>query len=357
MLGHGRFNFETPNVIDLGDAPPSRPSRLQKDAAGQAAAGGPSPSASFAVDPGSADKVYKPPLSRTVKLDYTLDADDEPNAVSMDEDDPEFSGARPTSPSPPATGTTPAASTSPQSLEQTRLFAATILSESERRESRRNLMAGRLSRGSSVGRLIGMRLSSRSYEVAPLRKAVGMDDEYLLKIRQEQRKRCFNRLLMMGALGLLLLVFIVSARRAMGGRVGYDDISSTKTSTAVDFLVENGISSRGNFGSVSTPQYQAAYWIANTDPENLAIPSALDESSSQFVQRYVLALLYFAWNGSDWINSFNFIAGEHECGWFERVPDENGEMFAVGVTCDENLKVRNLLIRKYQSLIKMMPVQ
>jgi hypothetical protein len=146
MLGHGRFTFETPNVIDPGDMPPSRPSRLQKDLtkSDEISVGSNSNSNRSSNrsrhsnnkddenDPRT--RLYKPPLSRTIKIDYRLDADDEPEITPVQddgEDDPEYGMSR--------KGASPPLS---PSHEQARLFAATILSESERRKSSKSYLLG-----------------------------------------------------------------------------------------------------------------------------------------------------------------------------------------------------------------------
>jgi hypothetical protein len=337
MLGHGKINFETPNVIDLGDMPPSRPSRLQKDFEKPGLVVRDSNSMPIS-DEDSSRRVYKPPLSRTIKLDYSLDADDEPNnltnidiASNDNGDDPEYGIAE----SPPSS----------PNVKQTRLFAANLLAESDRRASKRNLMGG-------MSSPLRLPFGRKRGELSPLRKAVGMDDPHsgLSKVQQEQRRSPCQRFLVLGAIVAIVVAFSVAAARAVQGRsraVHYSSSMSSRMSATVDVLAESGISLKSDLLREESPQYQAAYWIANQDSERLSIPSNLDENPFQFVQRYVLTVLYYALNGNNWINSLNFTAGIHECGWFDSVPDASGQSFAVGVTCDDRLEVRNLLIRKY----------
>jgi hypothetical protein len=148
----------------------------------------------------------------------------------------------------------------------------------------------------------------------------------------------------------LVFGFGFAAWIALQSRSAYNSgtSSSSRLQATIDVLANNGISERKDLTKVSSPQYQAAYWISMEDSDYLEIPTSLEENPFRFVQRYVLAVLYFAWQGNDWINGLNFTSGIHECSWFDTVPDSTGDVFAVGVTCDERLQVRNLLLRKYK---------
>lgn len=65
----------------------------------------------------------------------------------------------------------------------------------------------------------------------------------------------------------------------------------------------------------ATPQYYAAAWIANDDGLQVPVPRSADYSKSfKFVQRYVLALMYFALNGYEWTYSLTgFLGPGTEC--------------------------------------------
>jgi hypothetical protein len=61
---------------------------------------------------------------------------------------------------------------------------------------------------------------------------------------------------------------------------------------------------------------------------------ALSVDAAFFVQRFVIATLYFAFAGEDWRYSANFLTADSECTWFE---DRGGR--PVGVTCAETGQV------------------
>jgi hypothetical protein len=88
----------------------------------------------------------------------------------------------------------------------------------------------------------------------------------------------------------------------------------------------------------TTPQYVAFDWLANVD--GYEAPDVVFITPEQvFIERYVLALLYFSTNGKSWKNQYNFILPTSICDW----NDEGGD----GVLCNELFYVEQLLIRKF----------
>jgi hypothetical protein len=88
----------------------------------------------------------------------------------------------------------------------------------------------------------------------------------------------------------------------------------------------------------TTPQYLALDWLANVDGYK-ASDDFFITPEQVFIERYVLALLYFSTNGRFWTNQYNFILPRSICDW----SDEGGN----GVLCNESLYVEQLLIRKF----------
>mgnify|MGYP005857562107 CR=1 FL=1 len=103
------------------------------------------------------------------------------------------------------------------------------------------------------------------------------------------------------------------------------------------YLEEEGISDEQELLSFPTPQSQAARWLANEDPRNLALPSEGAESQQgyHFISRYVLATIYFAMLGMDWRFQFNFMSGDDICSWRDTLYVINtGEPVPFGSICD-----------------------
>lgn len=320
-MAQSRFTSETPNVIDPGEMPPSRPSRARRDFSRRSLSGV-SVSSSRSSRSGHGDNVFKKPLSRTIKLDYNLDADLEP--VNLLDEDIEFGEDHiPTRPS-----------LARVQQENARLFAEAVLNESERRESKRNLLGSGSPRSpASLWR------SSNSLE-ASIRFSV--EDDIDRARKQYYRKRLCKRIFCLVTVVVILVTFFA----AVTGKERFVPFGmSDRMADTIDLLLETGISDRSDLLNESSPQYKAAYWMANNDQEVLPVPTSSEKLNLlRFVQRYVLAVLYHSLDGHSWINAFGFLSGGHECSWYEQAPDENGDLFAVGVTCDENLQVTTLLM-------------
>jgi hypothetical protein len=73
-----------------------------------------------------------------------------------------------------------------------------------------------------------------------------------------------------------------------------------------------------------TPTAQALDWMANTDRSNLDFVTT---RSSVLVERYALAVFYFATNGPAWFNRNNFLEPTSVCSW------NNGQVTA-GIFCN-----------------------
>ena len=86
----------------------------------------------------------------------------------------------------------------------------------------------------------------------------------------------------------------------------------------------------------TTSQYKSACWIIFDDERHL------DASSPNLVQRYVLALLYYATtNDTGWTDHFSFLSGKNECDW-----NGSSDVFVGGVFCDDEILVSELYLRE-----------
>jgi hypothetical protein len=316
MLGHGRISFETPNVIDPGDDVPLAPERsLQKDFENRGSSG------RTPISPPEESRrgVYKPSLSRTIKINYQDNADEEPTDLLMPVDlDPEFGEFK----------DEPVNASGSPTMVQTRLFAAAMLSESESRGSNRFIGTR-----SPVRNLFGRK---KQREEEYLRHNLGL--EYPMDKWQKDRRRRLR-------CAIFLFATVIALFTVLGVSMwlhSEDVPTSDRLEATYEFLKENKISSEEDLSDVNSSQYKAAKWIANEDEEYIDIPV----DPFRFIQRYVAAVLYFAMGGENWASSLRFLSSDHECSWNELIPDENDEIFAVGISCDQNLNINSLLIRK-----------
>lgn len=420
MLAHGRFQTETPNVVDPGEESPSRPARVESDSElrdGFVAVGRDTPSSRYQdslrgtehrsdriISTGTTSsrqqQSNKGTISKGVRIHYMLDADDEPEPFADDGDyedsyacgggalsagtitfqDPEYGGSRP-----PGDPFTSSPASSGHSIEQARRFAAAMLDESDRRRD------GELGRHeSALQKIVRTANNSRggnsqgSYYSSFNLRSGGVDKTCSSNNREEEililedsvvyshDPKRFRRLALCRAFACLAVValvmaFSIIAVRSSRSPTGGDGSSSSSGASSagqpgsnvagsmtprleatVAFLIDREISMARDLYDPSSAQYKAAHWIANVDSEQLLLPAAEgDAIPLNFVQRYTLAVLYYSWSGDvPWTYSLNFTSGSHECGWYQTVADSEGEVFAMGVGCDQALRVRSLLFRK-----------
>lgn len=75
----------------------------------------------------------------------------------------------------------------------------------------------------------------------------------------------------------------------------------------------------------SSPQYDAMDWLVNDDPAELDFDAT---STSILIERYALAVLYFALDGDSWDSSYGFLSEDDVCDW-----NGPGSDFTQGVLC------------------------
>jgi hypothetical protein len=98
----------------------------------------------------------------------------------------------------------------------------------------------------------------------------------------------------------------------------------------------------GSLAKQGSPQFRAAEWMA--DDDTLALPL---ERGGQFLQRYALVVFYYATQGDvTWSHQLKFLTNTHECNWKYDAIDDDGNDVTLGVFCDDNDVVQQLVIGK-----------
>lgn len=113
----------------------------------------------------------------------------------------------------------------------------------------------------------------------------------------------------------------------------------------IAWLGDSQMSDPASLADTSTPQYQAAVWVADTDPLRVPLPKD-GQDTSEFVQRYALTLLYMSLNGPNWTFSWNFVTSRPTCSWNARRLAVDGRTFQLGASCNGGGRVTGLHIRK-----------
>jgi hypothetical protein len=286
-----------------------------------------------------------------------------------------------------------------KSIEQARLFAATILNESESRKqehvrtgTRGYVDGAGIYHSSSFlhtdgtergGGLLSSWLSrknnnsDRNYDFDRSVDFFEADEESHDNDPKSSKRRRLQQFAVRACLLVVALAIVVifSVFAARSGNNASSSINSSTNGFDIAFpadtqsqerfnavlafiLDANIVSDERTLYDKQSSQYRAAIWMAQDDNEHIPVP-ALDTNLAEigkdnpynFIQRYTLALLWYHWGGADglWNQLYNFGDGTmHECSWFEVVMDKlSGDPVGVGVDCDEHLQVRYLSLRKY----------
>ena len=128
-----------------------------------------------------------------------------------------------------------------------------------------------------------------------------------------------------------------------------DESSLTRLESTMAFLARFSGSNLGNLDDDTKPENLAATWIATDDVLSYKVPTSEEDADyMSFLQRYAMAVVYFALNGPGWVDRLSFLSGTHVCGWNSTLTLGNGEVVTLGTTCNSKKEVTAMLIRKYE---------
>jgi Leucine-rich repeat (LRR) protein len=323
MLGSASFAFETPNVIDPGDLPPSRPQRQESvsrrdsntDSTGEISS---SSSSSEEYNTKSAARESATRLLRDIDDIDHLTQDYDP----YDEEEG-------------ASGTT--SHEQLPSVEEARMYATSLLSSSNKTPGRRG--------------------GARDQETVPLalHRTIKLDSPSSKHLVRKRIIRCLVPVLVvLGLLAATISIGLALVNRMADNENGNNNGSGSGSYTdseryhqTVQFLSQQQISARIDLNSAGTPQNLAANWVADIDSLQYGVPSTTDnpDESFRFVQRYTLATFFFAFRGTGWDDTHNFMTEQDECAWFDRTALDFAQLeTAVGVSCDSDLHVRGIFL-------------
>jgi hypothetical protein len=135
-----------------------------------------------------------------------------------------------------------------------------------------------------------------------------------------------------------------------------DGLDIPRLQAVQDFLSVK-ITPVAKFKDITSPQYLASKWIADQDDFDMEIPDDPEnvDDSYDFVQRYVMAVIYYALGGDEWQDDYGFLSPSPVCDWNEAapvdtIPDGNDPNFwFFGVTCDESDEIVQIYMGTYSN--------
>jgi hypothetical protein len=111
----------------------------------------------------------------------------------------------------------------------------------------------------------------------------------------------------------------------------------------MDFIFDNEVSTLPDLNDVYSAQHRAAGFIADGDAYQIELS---EENAAKFVERYVLTLLYYQFNGPEWTYNYKFLSKRDHCEWWDTFESASGEELRQGVICNEDGYVVELNLGK-----------
>lgn len=112
------------------------------------------------------------------------------------------------------------------------------------------------------------------------------------------------------------------------------------------YIFESGVSDLPSLEMAGTAESYACAFMANGDAYDDVITMIDEAGRRKFMERYVLALLYYKSKGTDWENSYSFLRPIDHCQWHLQYSTPQGR-FLKGVQCNEDGFVVDLDLCKY----------
>ena len=181
-------------------------------------------------------------------------------------------------------------------------------------------------------------------------------DEYKasIAIQPKGASSMKRNLLILASMSCIILVISLIVKSSKSSNTSQGQPSLTgRTQEVENFLFANDISTLPQLREIGSAQQRATAFVA--DGDSLQMPLST-ETARRFVERYVLALLYYQFNGPHWTYNLKFLSGHDHCEWHEMFKDKEGKTVKNGVFCNDEGYVLELNLGKTQSERRELPI-
>lgn len=147
--------------------------------------------------------------------------------------------------------------------------------------------------------------------------------------------RCFCMLICFVLITILIVIIALAGDKTEDA--SWIRHSSREFEASRTYLIEKGISRSVDLFNKTSPQYIAAQWLSHKDGMRMEVPDIYSSYHLSYVERYTLAVFYFALGGEDWTNQLNFLTDTHVCTWYQdfRIDTNSdnldGEFMSLGI--------------------------
>jgi Leucine-rich repeat (LRR) protein len=91
----------------------------------------------------------------------------------------------------------------------------------------------------------------------------------------------------------------------------------------------------------SSPQRKAAEWLTSGDEKKLEVDATLE-----FMNRYILATLYYSFNGDNWAYKLDWLSASDVCEWKRYFETKEGTPVEIGVSCHDGGNIKEIYLPK-----------
>jgi Leucine-rich repeat (LRR) protein len=134
-------------------------------------------------------------------------------------------------------------------------------------------------------------------------------------------------------LALSITGIAVAARNKKDSQSGGMNTPVGRTQQIEEFLFTNQISTLPQLQEFGTTHHLAAAFVADGDSLQLGT-SPVD--AKRLVERFVLALIYYHFEGPKWSYDLKFLSGLDHCDWNDYFETESGKTVRQGVICNDD---------------------
>jgi hypothetical protein len=178
--------------------------------------------------------------------------------------------------------------------------------------------------------------------VAELRGKSDAEDN--VQVRSSKRARCI--LYTLPFLVVAIIVIVVVAVTTSDSQDDLRHMHHDQAFTAVvAYLGNHNISGFPDLIREGSFQNLAATWMARGDTHSMSIPkgSPASKEGYAFIQRYIMALLYYQMGGPQWKYDINFLKAQNTCDWSSWIVRESDKV-PMGAICNSNNLISALVL-------------
>jgi Leucine-rich repeat (LRR) protein len=177
-------------------------------------------------------------------------------------------------------------------------------------------------------------------------------DEYKTSQQVSGNSRPCRKIMLVAALGIVVSTLLITVGVVIGRDTAPSspqDVSQPADTTSEDTakrfvdiatLISNmGWASASILRQPGSPQMQAVDWLANDDPMQLDV-----DATEEFMNRYLLATIYYALGGWNWSYDLHWLSANKVCDWKTSFETEEGIPIEIGVSCHDGSSVKEIFL-------------